>query len=308
MVIKHILSDYDLSKSEITEILNISEKIKDTPLKYGESLKGRVLIMLFELASLRTRVSFDAGMAQLGGHAIFYDVKSGGFSRGEELEDGVKVLSRYSDCIMARVLKQEDIERIGKASTVPVINGMTNMFHPCQNLADLLTIKEKKKRFEGLKISYVGDGGCNTAYSTMIGCSSVGMAVTVVCPDNPKYAPKEEWLERVKDHSGRNVNVSHDPIEGVKAADVIYTDVWVSTGMEKEKEARLKAFPPFQVNSELVSYAKPDCIIMHCLPAHRGLEITSEVMDSSNSVVFDQAENRIHVQKGLLYWLINLKN
>jgi len=307
MFVKHILSDYDLSKSEIAEILKLSEKIKDEPLKYREALKGRVLIMLFELASLRTRVSFDAGMAQLGGHAIFYDVKGGGFTRGEELEDGVKVLSRYADCIMARVLKQEDIERIGRASSVPVINGMTNMFHPCQNLADLLTIREKKKRFEGIKIAYVGDGGCNTAYSTMIGCSSVGMKVTVVCPDDPRYSPKEEWLERVKDHSGRTIEVSHDPIKGVQDADVIYTDVWVSAGMEEEKEERMKAFPPFQVNSKLVSHAKPDCIIMHCLPAHRGLEITNEVMDSTNSVVFDQAENRMHAQKGLLYWLINLK-
>jgi len=303
-MVRHILSDFDLSREEAVEILNLSERIKLNPQKYGDSLKGRALIMLFELASLRTHISFDSGMAQLGGHAIFYDIKSGGFTRGEGLEDGVKVLSRYVDCIMARVLKQEDIERIGASSTVPVINGMTNTYHPCQNLADLLTIMEKKGGFEGLKIAYVGDGGCNTAYSTMIGCSSVGMKVTVVCPDYTMYSPKQEWLNNVRKHSGKTVEVSHDPFKGVDGADVIYTDVWVSAGMEEEKQERMKVFPPFQVNSELVSHGKPDCIVMHCLPAHRGLELTSEVMDSPQSVVFDQAGNRMHAQKGLLFWLL----
>jgi len=178
---KHVLSDFDLSKEDLDEVLTLSEKIKQRPGKYSDSLKNKTLLMLFELASLRTRISFEAGMTQLGGHAIFYGVEGGGFTRSETLEDGVKVLSRYSDCIMARVLKQEDMERIGKAATVPVINGMTEVYHPCQNLADLLTIQEKGA-LEGLKIAYVGDGGCNTANSTMIGCSSVGMDVTVVCP------------------------------------------------------------------------------------------------------------------------------
>jgi ornithine carbamoyltransferase len=301
---KHLLSDFDLSRDEVYEIMKLSERIKRNPEKYGDSLKGKTLVMLFELASLRTRISFEAGMNRLGGHAIFYSIEGGGFTRSETLEDGVKNLNKYVDCIMARVLKQEVIEHIGAAATIPVINGMTEIYHPCQNLADLLTIKEKKGGPEGLKIAYVGDGGCNTANSTMIGCSSVGMDVTVVCPDYPKYSPSPEIISKIGEHSGGEITVSHDPAKGVAEADVIYTDVWVSAGMEEEKKQRMEAFPPFQVNSKLVSRAKPDCIVMHCLPAHRGYEITNEVMDSANSVVFDQAGNRMHAQNGLLFWLL----
>ena len=301
---KHLLSDFDLSRDEVHEILKLSERIKRNPEKYGDSLEGKTLVMLFELASLRTRISFEAGMNRLGGHAIFYSIEGGGFTRSETLDDGVKNLNKYVDCIMARVLKQEAIERIGAAATIPVINGMTEVYHPCQNFADLLTIKEKKGGPEGLKIAYVGDGGCNTANSTMIGCSSVGMDVTVVCPDYPKYSPSPEIISKIGEHSGGEITVSHDPAKGVAGADVIYTDVWVSAGMEEEKKQRMEAFPPFQVNSKLVSGAKPDCIVMHCLPAHRGYEITSEVMDSANSVVFDQAGNRMHAQNGLLFWLL----
>jgi ornithine carbamoyltransferase len=301
---KHLLSDFDLSRDEVHEILKLSERIKRNPEKYGDSLNGKTLVMLFELASLRTRISFEAGMNRLGGHAIFYSIEGGGFTRSETLEDGVKNLNKYVDCIMARVLKQEVIEHIGAAATIPVINGMTEIYHPCQNLADLLTIKEKKGGPEGLKIAYVGDGGCNTANSTMIGCSSVGMDVTVVCPDYPKYSPSPEIISKIGEHSGGEITVSHDPAKGVAEADVIYTDVWVSAGMEEEKKQRMEAFPPFQVNSKLVSRAKPDCIVMHCLPAHRGYEITNEVMDSANSVVFDQAGNRMHAQNGLLFWLL----
>jgi len=301
---RHVLSDFDLTPDEVVEALDLSERIKRSPGGYVGALEGRTLIMLFELASLRTRISFEAGMTQLGGHAIMYGVEEGGFSRAEALEDGVKVLSRYADCIMARVLKQEAMERIGAAATVPVINGMTEAYHPCQNLADLLTIREKKGGLEGLRISYVGDGGCNTANSTMIGCSAAGMEVTVACPDKPKYSPSPEMVARAEERSGRSIAVSHDPAGGVAGADVIYTDTWVSAGMDEEKAERMEAFPPFQVNAELVSHADPDCIVMHCLPAHRGLEITSEVMDSPRSVVIDQAENRMHAQKGLLLWLL----
>ena len=301
---KHLLSDFDLSKDEVHEILKLSERIKRNPEKYSDSLEGKTLVMLFELASLRTRISFEAGMNRLGGHAIFYSIEGGGFTRSETLEDGVKNLNKYVDCIMARVLKQEAIELIGAAATIPVINGMTEVYHPCQNLADLLTIKEKKGGLKGLKIAYVGDGGCNTANSTMIGCSSVGMDVTVVCPDYTKYSPSPEILSMIGEHSGGEIAISHDPAKGVAKADVIYTDVWVSAGMEAEKKQRMEAFPPFQVNSKLVSKAKPDCIVMHCLPAHRGYEITSEVMDSANSVVFNQAGNRMHAQNGLLFWLL----
>lgn len=299
-----MLSDFDLTKNEIAKILTHAQKIKADPKKYANAMKNKTLIMLFELASLRTRISFEAGMNRLGGHAIFYSIEGGGFTRSETLEDGVKNLNRYVDCIMARVLKQDAIERIGAAATIPVINGMTEIYHPCQNLADLLTIKEKKGKLEGLKIAYVGDGGCNTANSTMIGCSSMGMDVTVVCPDYPRYSPAPEILSKIEEHSGADVAVYHDPEGGVVDADVIYTDVWVSAGMEEEKKRRMEAFPPFQVNTDLVSRAKPDCIVMHCLPAHRGYEITDEVMDSEQSVVFDQAGNRMHAQNGLLFRLL----
>jgi len=300
----HILSDFDLSKDDILEVLDISETIKANPEKYSDSMKNKTLIMLFELASLRTRISFEAGMSRLGGHAIFYSIAGGKFTRSETMSDGVKNLNRYVDFIMVRALKQEVVEQLGAAATIPVINGMTEIYHPCQNLADLLTIKENKVDFDGLKIAYIGDGGCNTANSTVIGCSSVGMDVTVVCPDHPQYSPDPEMLTKAKAHTGKEAQVSHNPSEGVVDADVIYTDTWVSAGSEEEKKKRMEIFPPYQVNMELLSLAKPDCIVMHCLPAYRDYEITSEVMDSEQSVVFDQAENRMHAQNGLLYWLM----
>ena len=302
---KHILSDFDLTAKEVHEILDLSSKIKQNPEKFYDPLSGKTLIMLFELASLRTRISFEAGMTQLGGHAIFYDISEKGFSRSETLSDGIKVLSRYSDCMMVRILKHKAMEEIGEAATVPVINGMTEEYHPCQNLADLLTIQEYKRDLEGLKIAYVGDGGCNTATSTMIGCSSVGMDVTIVCPEYSVYSPNSSLINIVNNRSKGSVEVNHNVETGVDNADVVYTDVWVSAGMETEKESRMKAFSPYQVNSELLSHAKKDSIVMHCLPAHRGYEITSHVLDSDQSVVFDQAENRMHAQKGILTWLIN---
>ncbi len=296
---KHILSDWDLSKKDTIEILELSSKIKANISAYGEVMKGKTLMLFFELASLRTRVSFEAGFNQLGGHAIFYNIEGGKFTRGEAMEDGVKNTSRYCDFIMARVLKQDIIERMGKASEVPVINGMTEAYHPCQTLADLLTIKEKKGKLSGVNLTYVGDGACNTATSTMIGGTNVGVNVTVACPDDAKYNPSPDLLKKLKG----KVKILHDAAEGVKGADVIYTDVVVSAGMEAEKETRLKAFKTFQVNMGLVKKAEKDAIVMHCLPAHIGYEITRDVIDCKQSVVFDQAENRMHAQNGLLVWL-----
>jgi ornithine carbamoyltransferase len=300
---KNILSDWDLTPDITKIILEISEKIKTNPNNYGKALENKTLIMLFELASLRTRISFEAGMTQLGGHAIMYGVENQGFSRSETLKDGVAVLSRYGDLIMARVLKQKAMEEIGEASSIPVINGMTEEYHPCQNLADLLTIQEKMGELDGLKIAYVGDGACNTAASTIIGCTGQGMNVTIVCPDYKEYSPDPDLLVKANKLFKGRVDVDHS-LSGVKDADVIYTDVWVSAGMESEKLKRMEVFPAYQVNKQLVEKAKPNCIIMHCLPAKRGLEITSEVMDSSQSVVLDQAENRMHAQKGLMYWIL----
>jgi ornithine carbamoyltransferase len=300
---KHVLSDWDITPAELRNIIETSVKIKSELGKYSRALDGKTLIMLFELASLRTRISFEAGMTQLGGHAIMYSVENQGFSRSETLKDGVAVLSRYCDILMARVLKQEAMEEIGRAATVPVINGMTEKYHPCQTLADLLTIYEKKGALNKLKISYVGDGGCNTATSTIIGCSGQGMDVTVVCPEDPEYSPNPVLLEKVNNELKGTVEINHS-LEGVNNADVIYTDVWVSAGMEDEKKKRMDIFPPYQVNKALVSKAKSEVIVMHCLPAKRGLEITNEVLDSPRSVVLDQAENRMHAQKGLIYWLM----
>lgn len=299
--LKHIVSDFDISKKELTEILDLSLKIKKNQEAYSEVMKNKTLIMLFELASLRTRVSFEAGFSQLGGHAIFYSIEGGKFTRDESMEDGIVNIGRYCNFLMARVLKQDIMERMAKVSTIPVINGMTELYHPCQNLADLLTIKEHKGGLKGVKIAYVGDGGCNTATSTMIGGLNADMDVAVVCPDNPKYSPSPDLLKKLKG----KVKVIHDPVKGVADVDVIYTDVAVSAGMEAEKDERIKAFKPFQVNMNLVQKAKSDALVMHCLPAHIGYEITREVMDCPQSVVFDQAENRMHAQKGLLVWLLD---
>jgi ornithine carbamoyltransferase len=300
---KHILSDWDMSPDQVKIILETSAKIKSNKKNYSKALEGKTLIMLFELASLRTRISFEAGMTQLGGHAIMYGVENQGFSRSETLKDGVAVLSRYSDIIMARVLKQEAMDEMGAAATVPVINGMTEKYHPCQNLADLLTIYEKKGELNGLKIAYIGDGACNTAASTIIGCAGQGMNVTIVCPDYPEYSTSPELVEKANKVFKGSVEVTHS-LDDVVNADVIYTDVWVSAGMEEEKKKRMEIFPAYQVNKAMVDKAKPDCIVMHCLPAKRGIEITSAVMDSDQSVVLDQAENRMHAQKGLMYWLL----
>lgn len=299
---KHVLSDWDLTPKQVACVLDTSEQIKANPTKYAKCMDGKTLIMLFELASLRTRISFEAGMTQLGGHAIMYGVENQGFSRSETLKDGIAVLARYGDIIMARVLKQDAMVEMGEASTVSVINGMTETYHPCQNLADLLTIKEKKGVLEGLKIAYVGDGGCNTAASTIIGCAGQGMEVTVVCPDYPEYSPDPELVKKANDMFTGKASVSHST-DGVNDADIIYNDVWVSAGMEEEKKKRMDAFKSFQVDSALLSKAKKDCIFMHCLPAKREIEVTSEVLDSSQSVVVDQAENRMHAQKGLMLWL-----
>ena len=304
LMVKHVISDFDLTKIEVHKILDISQQIKENPADYGDAMKNKTLITLFELPSLRTRISFEAGFNRMGGHSIFYSIAGGNFTRSETLEDGIKNLNEYCDVMMVRTLKQKDMERIGKAATIPAINGMTEEYHPCQNLADLLTVKEYKGKFEGLKFAYVGDGGCNTAVSSIIGGTSVGMEVTVVCPDVPRYSPSQELLAKAKAHSGKSAKVVHDPIEGIADADVVYTDVWISAGMEEESKKRMEVFPKFQVNMDLLSHAKKDSIVMHCLPAHRGYEITDNVMDSDQSVVFKQAGNRMHAQNGLLFYLL----
>jgi len=299
---KSLASLYDLTREEIEQILKTSELLKLQNYR-GEGhplLKGKTLAMIFEKASTRTRVSFEVGMWQLGGYALYLSAGDLQLGRGETIGDTAQVLSRYVDGIMARVFSHQTILDLVKNSRVPVINGLSDYTHPCQGLADLFTIYEKKGRLEGLKVAYVGDGN-NVARSLLYGCSKTGAHIIIGSPKG--YEPKEEVVSRATAEARKNgstVKVTNDPQKAVKDADVVYTDVWTSMGQEKEKEERLKLFHPYQVNPQLVKGAKEDYLFMHCLPAHRGEEVVNEVADSQNSVIFDQAENRMHTQKALM--------
>ncbi len=255
--------------------------------------------MIFQKPSTRTRVSFEVGMKQLGGHALYLSSTDLQLGRGETVRDTGAVLARYCDGIMARVFSHDNIIELCKHSTVPVINGLSDLLHPCQCLADLETILEKKQEFKGLKLAFVGDGN-NVCHSLMFGSAKVGMDMTVVCPKG--YEPDKQ-IEKMALEDGLKLEITNDP-KGVKGADVIYTDVWASMGKDKEHDDRVKVFKPYQVNEKLVSQAQDDCIVMHCLPAHRGEEITDEVVDGPHSVVLDQAENRNHAQKAVMALLM----
>ncbi len=291
-----------LTKEEIEEVLKTSALLKSQLLRGEEHplLKGKTLAMIFEKPSTRTRVSFEVGMWQLGGYALYLSANDLQLGRGETIADTAQTLSRYVNGIMARVFAHQTILDLIKYSSVPVINGLSDFTHPCQGLADLFTIYEKKGLLSGLKLAYVGDGN-NVAHSLILGCSKMGMEINLACPKG--YEPDPKVVSKGKEEgrkSGGRVRVMNDPREAVRMADVIYTDVWASMGQEKEQEKRMKIFKPFQVHAKLVKEAKEDYLFMHCLPAHRGEEVTDEVADSKNSVIFDQAENRMHTQKALL--------
>jgi len=299
---RSIASLYDLAREEIDEILKTSKLLKLQLLRGQEHpiLKGKTLAMIFEKPSTRTRVSFEVGMWQLGGYALYLSASDLQLGRGETIADTAQVLSRYVDGIMARVFSHQTILDLVKYSKVPVINGLSDLTHPCQGLADLFTIYEKKGKLSELKLGYVGDGN-NVAHSLIYGCSKVGMDITLACPKGNE--PNPEVVSRAKEEAKRNgckIRVTNDPKEAARGADIIYTDVWASMGQEKEHEERVKIFKPYQVNGQLVKEAKEDYLFMHCLPAHRGEEVTDEVADSKNSVIFDQAENRMHTQKALM--------
>ena len=299
---KSLASLKDLTKEEIEEILKTSELLKSQLLRGQEHslLKGKTLAMIFEKPSTRTRVSFEVGMWQLGGYALYLSANDLQLGRGETIADTAQTLSRYVNGIMARVFAHQTILDLIKYSRVPVINGLSDFTHPCQALADLFTIFEKKGRLTGLKLAYVGDGN-NVAHSLIYGCSKMGMNITLACPKG--YEPDSEVVSQAKKEAkrdGSDVKVTNDPNEAVKNADIIYTDVWTSMGMEKEREERVMIFKPYQINAKLVKGARLNYIFMHCLPAHRGEEVTDEVADSKNSVIFDQAENRLHTQKALM--------
>ncbi|MBD8067553.1 ornithine carbamoyltransferase [Bacillus sp. PS06] len=299
---KDLLTLADYTQDEILSIIELAVDLKGKHKNGIEitDLKGKTLAMIFEKPSTRTRVSFEAGMMQLGGNAIFLSSNDLQLGRGETIADTAQVLSEYVDAIMIRTFEHEKIEELAKFATIPVVNGLTEDFHPCQALADLLTIYEIKKKLTGLKLVYVGDGN-NVAHSLMIAAAKVGMDCTIACPKG--YQPKEYIVKMAKkfaEQTNAKIIISHEPSEAVKDADVIYTDVWASMGQESEQQERIQAFSDFQVNQELVSGAKEDYSFLHCLPAHRGEEVTEAVIDGPNSVIFQQAGNRMHVQKALL--------
>jgi ornithine carbamoyltransferase len=303
---KHLLSMQDLTLKEIEEILDLSEELKQK-LRKGEPhelLHGKTLGMIFAKPSTRTRVSFETAMTQLGGHAIYLGMSDLQLGRGETIADTARTLSRYVDAIMARLFGHEDIVELARHSSVPVINGLTDTHHPCQTLGDLLTIREHKGKLKGLKLAWVGDGN-NVCNSLLLGCTLVGMNISVACPHG--YEPPADIVAQAKKNAaktGAEIEISNDPKKAVADADVIYTDVWTSMGQEKEREQRLRDFQGYQVNVELLKRTKKDVIFMHCLPAHRGEEVTDAVIDGPHSVVLDQAENRLHAQKGILVLLM----
>ncbi len=298
---KHLLKLLDLSGEEILEILDLADKLKYQQ-KNGiphELLKGKTLAMIFSKNSTRTRVSFETGMFQLGGHALFLSNAVSQIGRGEPVQDTARVISRYCDGIMIRTYAQQEVEDLAKYGSIPVINGLTDFCHPCQVLADLMTIREHKGQLAGLKLCYIGDGN-NMANSLIVGGLKCGMTVSVACPAG--YEPDQQVLDFAAANGG--LTVTDDPMVAAADADVIFTDVWASMGQEEEKAQREKAFAGFQVNDALLAVAKPGCMVQHCLPAHRGEEITNEVFEAHADEIFDEAENRLHAQKAVLVLLM----
>lgn len=303
---KHLLTLQELETDEILEIINVALAMKKSPQAYSKSLDGKTLAMIFQKPSTRTRVSFEVAMRQLGGYALYLRWDDLQLGRGEAIKDTAKVLARYVDAVMARVLNHTDLEEYAKWSPIPVINGLSDKWHPCQILGDLLTIREVKGFLKGLKLAYIGDGNnvCNTL---LVGCSKVGVNISVACPRGYEPIPEAiEWAYRNAEKTGAKIEILEDPEKAVKNADIVYTDVFVSMGFEAEREKRLKAFlPRYQVNAKLMSMAGRNAVFMHCLPARRGEEVTDDVIDSPQSIVLEQAENRLHSQKALLYLMLS---
>lgn len=298
---KHLLKMLDLTSEEIIDILNLADQLK-YELKHGiphPHLKGKTLGMIFQKASTRTRVSFETGMYQLGGYPLFLSSNDLQIGRGEPVQDTARVLSRYLDGIMIRTFEQKEVEDLAEYGSIPIINGLTDFCHPCQVLADLMTIREFKGSFDGLKMCFIGDGN-NMANSLIVGCLKVGMAVSVACPDD--YQPPKEILDFAADYD--NFELTNSPVQAAKDADVLITDVWASMGQEGEAEKRKKAFAGYQINDELMAAAKPDAMVLHCLPAHREEEITEKIFEAHANEIFEEAENRLHAQKAVMVKLM----
>lgn len=295
---KHLLKMLDLSKEEILDILNLADQLKYENKNGIEHhiLKGKTLGMIFQKSSTRTRVSFETGMYQLGGQALFLSNRDLQIGRGEPVQDTARVLSRYLDGIMIRTFEQKEVEDLAKYGSIPVINGLTDFCHPCQVLADLMTIREFKGRFEGLKMCYIGDGN-NMANSLIVGGLKVGMEVSIACPKD--YQPAAEVLEFAKGY-GEKFSMTDVPLEAAKDADVLFTDVWTSMGEEAETEKRKIAFKGYQINDDIMAVAKADAMVQHCLPAHREEEITEKVFEAHANEIFEEAENRLHAQKAVM--------
>jgi ornithine carbamoyltransferase len=302
---KHLLSLKDYSRADLDEIFALARQVKSDPGAYGAALRGKSLAMIFLKPSTRTRVSFEVGMFQLGGQALFLDGNACQLGRGEPVADTAKVLSRFVHGIMARVFAHQDIQDLAKHATVPVINGLSDLLHPCQALADYFTLLERRGSLDGLKIAYVGDGN-NVCHELMFGAVKLGMRMSLATPQGYEPTP---LIVKSAAREAQKLNtpvpeVTTDPMEAVRGADVVYTDVWTSMGQEAESEARRQAFAGFMVSPAMMAAASRDAVFMHCLPAHRGEEVAAEVIDGPQSVVFDEAENRLHVQKAVLMLLM----
>ncbi len=300
---KDLLKLLDLSREDITRILNVGDQMKYSQ-KHGlihNHLQGKTLAMIFEKNSTRTRVSFETGMFQLGGHALFLSGQESQIGRGEPVADTARVLARYCDGIMIRTYSHSSVEELAKYADVPVINGLTDFAHPCQVLADLMTIREKLTRLKGLRLCYIGDGN-NMANSLIVGGLKCGMHVSVATPEG--YEPHRTVLDFAAAEGGAKFTLTHDPAKAAEDADVLITDVWASMGMEEDAQRRRRDFSAFQINGKLMALAKPHAMVQHCLPAHRGEEITEEVFEAHANEIFEEAENRLHVQKAIMYLLM----
>ena len=304
MPARHFLSIHDLTADEVDAIFGLTAELEREPQRFRAALAGRSLAMIFEKSSTRTRVSFEVGMTQLGGHALFLSSRDIQLGRGEPIADTARVLSRYVDAIMARTFAHQTVLDLARFGSVPVINGLTDELHPCQGMADYFTLREEFGDLHGRRLAYVGDGN-NVAHSLMFGGPKVGMDVAVATPEG--YEPKAGWVELARqdaEAAGTRLLVTHDPREAVEGASAVYTDVWASMGQEEEAEKRRAAFAGWTVDGALMARARQDAVFLHCLPAHRGEEVAAEVIDGPQSRIFDEAENRLHVQKAILLWLL----